>query len=178
MTERRPSDPPTPLGALVRGVLAGVVGTAAMSGWQAISQRLRESDTDDVQAASEGNPDPWEKAPVPAKVGKRVIEGVFHRAVPPERIALLTNVVHWSYGTAWGAVFGLTRGTARRNPLAHGLLFGTGVWAMSYVELVPAGLYKPPWEYPAREVAFDISYHLVYGVAVAASYELLDRELR
>jgi hypothetical protein len=76
----------------------------------------------------------------------------------------------------WGAVFGLVQGTARRNLLAHGLVFGTSVWAMSYVGLVPMGLYKPPWAYPAPEVAFDISYHVVYGVAVAASYGVLDGE--
>jgi hypothetical protein len=136
-----------------------------MTGWQALARRVRESEAAEGRSP-DGDQDRWESAPVPAKVGKRVIEGIFQRPVPPERIGLLTNVVHWSYGTAWGAVFGLVQGTARRNLLSHGLIFGAGVWAMSYVQLVPMGFYKRPWDYPAPDVAFDISYHVVYGVAL------------
>jgi hypothetical protein len=57
----------------------------------------------------------------------------------------------------------------------HGLIFGVGVWGLSYAQLVPMGLYEPPWKYPARELAKDVSYHLVYGLGVAGSYEVLDR---
>jgi hypothetical protein len=35
---------------------------------------------------------------------------------------------------------------------------------------VPLGIYKKPWEYPASELALDLSYHAVYGVAVATAY--------
>jgi hypothetical protein len=37
-------------------------------------------------------------------VAKRVIEGVFRREVPAERIGLLTDVTHWAHGTLLGAV--------------------------------------------------------------------------
>jgi hypothetical protein len=46
---------------------------------------------------------------------------------------------------------------------------------MSYVQLVPMGLYKPPWKYPPKDLAMDLSSHLVYGVAVAGTYRVLDR---
>ena len=113
----------------------------------------------------------WDDAPAPAQVARMAIRGLFGRDVPAERIPLLTNAVHWSYGTAWGAVFGLVR---RGNPLVSGLLFGAGVWALSYVQLVPLGIYQPPWEYEPKELAKDLSYHLVYGAGVAAAYEALD----
>lgn len=100
---------------------------------------------------------------------------MFHRPVPAEKIGLLTNLTHWGYGTAWGGVYGLIQGTVRANPAALGLLFGSGVWAMSYVELVPMGLYKSPWEYPRKTVVRDLSYHLVYGLAVAGAYRALAR---
>jgi hypothetical protein len=57
-----------------------------------------------------------------------------------------------------------------------GVELGTGVWTASYVELVPLGIYRPPWKYPANELALDLSYHLVYGIAVAGAYAALDRE--
>ena len=53
--------------------------------------------------------------------------------------------------------------------------FGTGVWSASYGELVPLGIYEPPWKYPPEELALDLSYHLAYGLAVAVTYAALDR---
>jgi uncharacterized membrane protein YagU involved in acid resistance len=117
----------------------------------------------------------WQQAPAPAGVAKRILEGVFHADVPAERIPLLTNAMHWLYGTALGAVYGLVQGTIRANPLAHGLVFGGGVWALSYAQLVPMGIYEPPWRHPAKSLAVDLSYHLVYGVGVAGAYEALER---
>ncbi len=162
----------TPLGALGRGVLAGAAGTAAMTAWQELSSRLLSGGGS--SGGEDGrDEDPWASAPAPAKVAKRVIEGVFRREIGPERIGLLSNVAHWGYGTAWGAVYSLLQGTLQANPLAHGLAFGTGVWAMSYVQLVPMGLYEPPWEYPAKSLAKDLSYHLVYGIGVAVVFQAL-----
>jgi hypothetical protein len=38
---------------------------------------------------------------------------------------------------------------------------------------VPRGIYEPPWRYPASELAIDASYHVVYGLGVAAAYRAL-----
>jgi hypothetical protein len=54
-----------------------------------------------------------------------------------------------------------------------GLAFGAGVWAMSYVQLVPMDIYEPPSKYSTKELASDLSYHLVYGLAVAVAYEAI-----
>ncbi len=167
----------TPLGVVGRGLVAGAAGTAAMTVWQELSSRLQASGGGSSGGGQGGEDEnPWTSAPAPAKVAKRLIEALFRREVGSERIGLLTNVAHWGYGTGWGAVYGLLQGTLRVNPLAHGVAFGTGVWGMSYVQLVPMGLYEPPWEYPAKSLAKDLSYHVVYGVGVAAAYELLDRD--
>src|SRR5881398_1069923 len=79
-----------------------------------------------------------EQAPVPAKVGRVVVERVLSRPVSPDLIPLLTNVMHWSYGIGWGGVYGvLANSVPRASKLGTGPYFGAGVWAMSYVELVP-----------------------------------------
>ena len=49
------------------------------------------------------------------------------------------------------------------------------MWGVSYATLVPLGIYEPPWKYPPKELAIDLSYHLVYGLGVAAAYRLLER---
>jgi hypothetical protein len=163
---------PTPLGALARGLAAGVVGTAAMTGWQELSAHLQSSG----ESAEESSPeptDPWEQAPAPAKVARRLIKGLFEKDIPVQRIALTTNVMHWAYGTGWGACYGLLAGTRGRSSLRDGVVFGTGVWASSYLELVPMGLYAPPWTYPPQQLALDWSYHLAYGLGTGIAYSLI-----
>ncbi|HYX83484.1 MAG TPA: hypothetical protein VE777_00810 [Gaiellales bacterium] len=166
----------TPLGAVSRGIAAGVVGTACMTAVQEVMARRRP-----VRAgtATEEKPDdPWAKAPAPAQLARRVIEGVFQREVSADRIPLFTNAVHWGYGTAMGGLYGILQGTLRDRPAVHGPLFGLGVWASSYATLVPLGLYEPPWHYKASSIAKDVSYHLAYGSGVAAGYELFARNRR
>jgi hypothetical protein len=168
----------TPLGAVARGLAAGVIGTAAMTVWQELSMKLQNSDEDGgggENPASGQQSDPWGQASTPAKVGRKIIEGVFNRKVSPQRIGILTNAMHWAYGTSWGALYGLTQGSDPGPALRRGLLFGTGVWTMSYLILVPMGLYQPPWMYGPKQLALDVSYHLVYGAGVGGGYAALDR---
>lgn len=151
----------SPLGAVAVGLAAGAVGTATMTGYQTLASKLRGSGDGDA------GPTSWDEAPAPAQVGKRIVTGVFHKDVSPKRIQTMTNVMHWVYGTSWGAIFGLLQGTVKQRVAPSGLGFGAGVWTMSYVQLVPMDIYKPPWSYPATELAVDLSYHLVYGLGVA-----------
>ena len=161
----------TPLGAVGRGLVAGVVGTAAMTAWQELSARLMSSGENGGEEAEPK--DPWEQASAPALVAKRIGEGVFQREVSSDLIPLLTNVTHWGYGTVWGAAYGLLAGSSRESGVGgRGVAFGTGVWLASYVQLVPMGLYEPPWKYSPKELAMELSYHLVYGVGVAAGFRV------
>ncbi len=168
----------TPIGALGRGLLAGVVGTAAMTAWQMWSAKLQEGQDESGEAPPAPSPepeDPWESASAPAKVAKRIGEGVFQKDVSPDLIPVLTHAMHWGYGTGWGTVYGLAAGSAQRpSRLRDGLLFGTAVWVMSYVQLVPMGLYEPPWKYSPKDLAVDLSYHLAYGAGVAGGFRVLE----
>ena len=56
-----------------------------------------------------------------------------------------------------------------------GLRFGTAVWLTSLVQLPAMKLAPPVWECPPEEAALDLSYHLVYGLGVAAGYATLER---
>jgi hypothetical protein len=160
------------VGLATRGLAAGVVGTALMTAWQEVVAHFRRHSMPKVMRQDE---DPWESAPAPAQVGRLAVKGVLRRDVPAKYIPLFTNAVHWGFGTSMGAAYGLLHGLLRRRPAVEGPLFGLGVWAQSYATLVPLGLYKPPWHYPARTIAKDISYHLVYGAGTAAGYRLLER---
>lgn len=161
-----------PLNRAVRGAMAGVIGTAAMTAWQELSVKLQSSGGGESEGS--GTSDPWQQAPAPAKVGRLLLRALGYD-VPANQIELLTNVMHWGYGTGWGAIYGAVMGnTARQRPVARGLGFGTWVWVMSYVQLVPLGIYEPPWTYPPQELAMDLSYHLAYGVGLGAAGALVE----
>ncbi|HVV59431.1 MAG TPA: DUF1440 domain-containing protein [Gaiellaceae bacterium] len=151
-----------------RGVLAGVAGTAVMTAYQLAVAKARG------KPLSTPVPRTWAEAPAPAQVAKRAADALGKgRKITKKQVPLLTNVLHWGYGIGWGAVYGGVAAAVGASALEGGLAFGTGVWAASYGELVPLGIYKPPWAYPAEEVALDLSYHLVYGVSVAGAYAAL-----
>jgi hypothetical protein len=64
-----------------------------MTAWHELAGRLGPSNSPADGRGGEES-DAWESAPAPAEVAKRVLEGVFGRQVAPDRIPLLTNVVH------------------------------------------------------------------------------------
>src|SRR3954451_6451120 len=105
MTLLRPaSSAPTALRAVGLGVLAGLGGTAVMTLAQLVEQRLRG-------AGDQGPPRSWDEAPAPAQVGERIAGGVFDQHVPLQQAPALNNAVHWLYGTGWGVVYGVLRGS-------------------------------------------------------------------
>jgi hypothetical protein len=143
------------------GIVAGAAGTTAMTALQELLSHLK---------GEEGESD---EEPAPAQVARRML-AVAGIDPPPSWTPWLTQLAHWSYGIGWGGAYGLVR-RRHDHALPTGLGFGLGVWASSYAQLVPLGIYEPPWAYPAREIAEDLSYHVVYGLGVAATYAALER---
>jgi hypothetical protein len=161
---------------LAKGIGAGLIGTTGMTALQELSILVRKVRADGSGASEERrDEDPWSHAPAPAQVAKRMLETVFHQEVHADRIKLLTNLTHWGYGTSLGVAYAVVgrRLPLGRSPAVRGPLYGTGAWAMSYAMLVPMGLYEPPWHYPAKTIAKDLSYHLVFGLGCATGYKLL-----
>ena len=163
----------TPVGAVVRGLLSGAVGTAAMDVF--LFARYRRAGGAEGPEEWEFSEDlsSWENAPAPAQVGKRLWEGLFQVELPPTRARLVNNVMHWAYGTFKGALYGIVAGSRPKERVSYGLPFGASVWAGDYIVLPAAKLYKPIWEYDAKTLANDLSGHIVYGLATAAAMRLL-----
>jgi hypothetical protein len=165
----------SPIGAVIRGVVAGVIGTAAMDAL--LFARYRRGGGDSPFAAWEfsGGITTWEDAPAPAHVGKRLFEGLFQTELPPTRAQLVNNVMHWGYGILNAVQYGIVAGSLREPRIRYGLPFGAAVWSGDYVILPAAKLYEPIWSYDVRTLANDLSAHLVYGLATATGVRLLSR---
>jgi hypothetical protein len=156
---------------LARGVVAGFVGTAAMTGYQYAVAVVRG------QPLRTPVPKSWDEAPAPARLAKKAAAAFGQGGrLRVEQAPLLTNLVHWSTGVGWGAVYGVasTALGGETHPVG-GVVFGLVVCGSSYLTLVPLGIYEPPWRYSPPTIALDLSYHLVYGPSVAGAYRALER---
>jgi len=87
--------------------------------------------------------------------------------------ARFTTLVHWGYGTGWGAVHGLLAGIGlppRAATAGHfAAVFGSGLVMLPKLEVAPP---LPEWGAPA--IAIDAFHHTVYALATGIAYRLLD----
>jgi hypothetical protein len=141
--------------AVGKGLFAGVVGTVAMTASSTIEMKLR------------GRP----ASSAPAAAASKVL-GVEPKGQSGE--ARFASIVHWGYGTSWGAVRGLIGAAGLRGLRANATHLGA-VWGAEQAMLPALGVAPPFWEWGAKEVASDAFHHLVYASATGAAYALLDR---
>lgn len=162
----------TPLGAVVRGLVGGAVGTLALD-LVAFVQFKRGGGEGDFVAWELAKLDGWDDAPAPAQVGKRLYEGFTQRQLGSEWATTVNNLTHWGYGIAWGGLYGVLAGSASRPRVRGGLLLGPAVFASSYTTLPAAGLYKPIWQYDLPTLAQDLLRHVAYGLATSSAFRVL-----
>jgi len=133
-----------------RGLVAGAVGTAAMTASSTLEVKLRDR----------------EGSTAPADAAAKVL-GIQPR--DPAGRARFSNVVHWSYGTGWGAVRGLIAAAGLSGPRATGAHFAA-IWPGALIMLPSLGVAPPPWKWGATELGIDAMHHLVYVTATSVAY--------
>ncbi len=141
--------------ALGKGLVAGCIGTAAMTISSTVEAKIR-----DREASS-----------APADAAAKVL------GIKPEgekEKARFSNLVHWSYGTGWGALRGVLGALGLPAPVA-GLAHYATVWGSGLV-MLPALEVAPPLEEWGREaLGVDAFHHAVYAGATSVAYRYLDR---
>ena len=141
-------------GNVGRGLVAGLAGTAAMTVSSTLEARLRK------------------RAPsnAPAKAAEKVL-GI-ERFENPAAENRFSNLVHWGYGTGWGAVRGIL-GSAGLPPAAATAAHGAAVWGQAVVMLPTLDVAPPITLWGKDEVAIDVFHHAVYATTTGIAYELL-----
>jgi len=140
--------------AIGDGLVAGFIGTAAMTVSSTVEARLRH------------------RAPstAPARATAKAL-GIADFQDDVAR-ARFNDLSHWGYGTGWGVVRGLLGAAglpARKATAAH----GAAIWGSAAVTL-PALDIAPPFVFWGKEeVAIDLFHHTVYAVATGLAYELI-----
>jgi hypothetical protein len=140
--------------AIGDGIVAGFLGTAAMTVSSTIEARLRH------RAASSAPARATAKA-----LGIREFDSDLAKA-------RFNDLSHWGYGTGWGIVRGVV-GAAGVSPGKATAAHGAVVWGSAAATL-PALEVAPPFVFWGREeIAIDLFHHAVYAVATGLAYELV-----
>ena len=163
----------TPLGALLRGLGAGIAGSAAIGAFFEVTGSLAPAAPREAfkpREAKQAKEQPTET------IARRGWENFMKLGkLDKTTTRKAGQAVHFAFGAGWGAVYGLVRETvpALAGPLGAAV-FGTIVWTASDHALLPAfGLAPVATKVPARNHAYFWAAHIVYGLATWASYETL-----
>lgn len=163
----------TPLGAALRGFVAGLAGSAAQDVFFALTRSITPGqpkgafDPPEAQQLSE---QPTET------VARRLVEGLAaRRSLPADVKHVAGRAVHYGFGGGWGVVYGLVRESVPGfEGAACGAGFGATVWMVSDNAILPAfRVAGGPTRYPLKNHAYALGAHLVYGLAVHGVYSAL-----
>ena len=113
--------------ALGQGLVAGAVGTAAMTVSSTVEMKLRHRKPSDV----------------PARAAGRIL-GV--EPIGEAERQKFSNLVHWAYGTVWGAARGLLAAVGLSGRRAAAFHFGA-VWGGELVALPALRVVPPAWRW-------------------------------
>ena len=138
-----------------KGLVAGFVGTAAMTVSSSLEAKLRGR-----QASS-----------APARATAKVL-GIkeFEDGVAAARF---NDLSHWGYGTGWGVVRGLLAATGM-SPRAATAAHGAAIYGAAQITLPALEIAPPVVFWPKEEIAIDAFHHVVYAASSGLAYELLN----
>ena len=140
--------------AIGDGLIAGFLGTAAMTASSTIEARLRHRTASSAPARATAK-----------ALGIKAFETDLAEA-------RFNDLSHWGYGTGWGVVRGLL-GASGMPPAKATAAHGAAVWGSAAVSL-PALDVAPPFVFWGREeIAIDVFHHMVYAISTGVAYELV-----
>lgn len=164
----------SPLTVIIKGAIAGAAGTAVMN--TALQQAPELIERMGVPMPEPLAPPPHpDKPDAPtAEAAERVARGAAREALDPGTRARAGEAIHWGYGAAWGAFYGVMQSSLKLPHLLHGTILGVLVYGAAATVVPRLGLTPPPTDQPAKLNAMQIGAHLVYGWATAITYAILN----
>jgi uncharacterized membrane protein YagU involved in acid resistance len=144
----------SPFTNMIKGAVAGLLATVPMTLFMRAAWRLLPR---------------REQYPLPPRL---ITTQLVRQVQPPQRIdqdnlTALTLLLHFLFGAAMGAIYGVIEGKVRLNEPVKGTLMGTAVWSGSYLGWLPLlGILTPATEHPKRRNVLMIVAHFIWGGAL------------
>ncbi len=141
-------------GSLTKGMVAGAVGTIAMT----LSERL-EMAVSGRQAST-----------VPGQVGAHLLPGQDPKSTTD--IERLNTPVHWAHGISMGALRGALDQAGLRGLPASAAHFAL-LWGGDAALYRTLGIADVPWRWDADELGADLLHKAVYAIVTGAVYDAM-----
>lgn len=172
----------------VLGVVGAAAGVTAMKYyWQGViaingKDPRSEKNTsdmhalDDISIAGEHH---QEGESSTEAVGRLAFQAIADKEPKKQTKETLSYSVHWGYGLLVGGLYGAIRGgSGKLIDVPGGLVYGTGLWFFGSELAIPLlGLSEGPTTQSLASHAYGLGAHFAYGLATAATTQLLYRVL-
>jgi len=139
---------------VLRGILAGVIGTVFMNLSSETEMHLRGR----------------QPSVVPARAANKVLSIVGVPQLEGTALKVLSTWTHYLYGAAWGLVLWVLLSTLELSIAAALPLFFLIVWGTEQIELPALGLTPPAWRWGAGKVAVDLWQSVVFASDAVAGW--------
>lgn len=158
--------------------MAGAAGTTAMAAWYHLERTLRAGRYTGVTALADGTPVEglwnhegldYDDSVVPGQIVASILR---LPDITPREAGVITLVLRWSYGSAFGVAHVWLR---KRLPEPYAsLLFGSALMTMTSAAFPLLGNTPPPWRWPIDAQISSVGSHTAY-ITVAS---MVDNSLR
>ena len=166
--------------SLVKGLVAGIAGgLAAAAAMNLFQKAISATVTSDSHGAQSQQPaDDREDEDATMKTAEAVSELTTGQTLTKEQRETGGTLVHYAFGAAMGAVYGVLTELAPRTASGFGTPYGAAVWLGADEIAMPAlGLSKGPTELPASTHLQAFAAHLVYGLTADTVRRLIRRAI-
>ena len=146
---------------LIKGAVAGLLATFPMTLFMRTAWRMLP---------------PQEKYPLPPR---QLTNRLVQELEPPvrlnqDRLTALTYLLHFLFGAATGALYGVLEDRVPLHDDTKGPLMGMAVWAGSYLGWIPLLRMLPPaTRHPWQRNVLMIVTHLIWGLALGTFTRML-----
>jgi len=159
--------------SMLVGAVSGLAASWVMNQYWAAEGKLKEK----FQPAAndfEGQQDQSENPTV--KVADAISQSVTGQGVPEQQKPAAGTAVHYGFGAAMGAVYGLLSEVAPVARVGFGLAYASALWLAADEIMLPAlKLSKRPDEVPPAKHLEALGAHLVYGATTEGLRRALQR---
>lgn len=150
--------------ALLKGTIAGLVGTVPMTAFMLLTQRFLPK---------------GQRYALPPEI---ITKELAHRAhvrqhMNKGQILMVTTVSHFGYGATMGTLYSLLAKKVPLPAVVKGPLFGLLIWAASYLGFLPLiGMSESGQKEPVRRNLMMIAAHVVWGSVMGVVAEVFTRD--
>jgi putative membrane protein len=170
----------SPIKGVIVGSLSGLAGTVLMTQFLALWKKAAEETPSRKKTSSESKKSEEEKEDSTMKTADKLGKAAGYELSKEER-KKAGNWVHYGFGAAMGAVYGLLKETVprslrRMNPGLSGAGYGSLVFLGAHELAVPAlKLGSNPLKEPVADQVSEYLAHIVYGIGTSLTYSAVRR---